>query len=179
MKKKILMVVLALTLAVSLLPSVTLAKTEVRAIEFNLNGVCYITESSTQWESEVDVNLEGNYRQKGDLIYLSPLTGTVTIGHETYSISVKPLNQSEPLWHSYWEFELSAGSLTEDYKTAFVEVNFKGSKGVGVGVLTWGGWSFSSSSVSDSSSSSDLSFKGVVDGRFVKFGVNGSPPTIE
>jgi hypothetical protein len=101
MKKKILMVLLALTLAVSLLTGVALAKTEVRAIEFNLNGVCYIAEPSTQWQSavSVDVNLEGNYRQRGDLIYLSPLKGTVTIGHETHSILVKPFKQSEPLWH--------------------------------------------------------------------------------
>ena len=68
--------------------------------------------------------LTGNLREKGTNLYLSPLTGTITIGSEEYDISVKAEKQSDLLTHR----ERHIGQYQYVVDLQDIMVNVKGSK---------------------------------------------------
>jgi len=153
------MVLLAVILAVSIPTGFALAKTEVKNIEFNLTGYWTTREQASQSAQShfCRVHLEGNLREKGDLKYLSTLTGTIydTNTNVEYTIEVKPVDESEPLYH--W----TVG--TRDEWRSYVVANIEGRKTVGIlywpfQVKTW------------------LYLDGVVDGKLVSFSLWGPLP---
>ena len=161
--KKIVMVLLAVTLAVSIPTSIALAKTEVKSIEFN-NGWAY-WQTRPQDSDDVEthscrLHLEGTIREKGDLKYLSTLTGTIydKITEVEYTILVKPIDESEPLYH--W----TVG--TRDEWRSYVVGNIEGRKTVGI--LYW-----------PYQGKAHLYLDGVVDGNYVGISSVGPLPTID
>ena len=67
--------------------------------------------------------LSGIIKDKGGTLYLSPLTGTITIGGIQHSIMVHQLKQSEPVGYFH-----SEGIVERDEWYCYVEVNIEGSK---------------------------------------------------
>ena len=141
--KKLLLILVAVTLALILPAGVVAAKAEANRIEVNLVGT-YVIGGESQTASAV---LTGNLREKGTDVYLSPLKGTIKIGDDEYDISVKAQKQSDPLW------PLFVGRNVQN-----ITVNVKGSKvafdGEGAVVLDtndelYSGLSFSGTTVDE------------------------------
>lgn len=161
--KKIVMVLLAVALAVSIPTGIALAKTEVKSIEFNNNWAYWQTrpqDSEYVENHSCRLHLEGTIREKGGLKYLSTLTGTIYDKNTNveYTIQVKPVDASEPLYH--W----TAG--TRDEWRSYVVGNIEGRKTVGILYWPYRG-------------EAHLYLDGVVDGNYVGISSVGSPPTID
>lgn len=178
--KKLVVVLLAASLAILALTGVAAAGTTVKAIEFDLEGEYVSYEPVTGIETSVPASafLTGNIRDKGGTRYLSPLTGTITIDSMDHGILVKAAKQSEPIY--YWEWE--EGTPGEWYVKGAewlggVEVNIEGDKYIGL--LSWG-WIY----VEDygdvwEHEDSELECRGIVRGKMVEFFLSGGLPTIE
>lgn len=132
--KKIVMVLLVVALAVSIPTGIAIAKTEVKSIEFNTpvnNPGWWQTRpqaSPPVSNHRCDFHLEGTIRERGDLKYLSTLTGTIydRKTNVEYTIEVKPVDASEPLYH--W-------TASGDDWRSYVVGNIEGRKTVGI--LYW------------------------------------------
>ena len=163
--KKIVMVLLVAALAVSIPTGLALAKTEVKNIEFNTaanNLGWWQTRpqaSSSVTNHRCDFHLEGSLRERGDLKYLSPLTGTI-YNKQTeveYNIQVKPVDESEPIYH--W-------TVTGDTWRAYVVANIEGREAVGI--LYW-----------NNQGKAWLYVDGVVDGNLVSIWFESATVTID
>jgi len=178
--KKLVVVLLAASLAILASTGVAAAGTTVKAIEFDLEGEYVSYEPVTGIETSVPASafLTGNIRDKGGTRYLSPLTGTITIDGMEHNILVKAAKQSEPIY--YWEWE--EGTPGEYYYKgyhvySFVEVNIEGDKCIGW--LFWYKVHWEYYGIVIDEEMTELEFNGVVDGRWVTGYLEGGLPTID
>lgn len=164
--KKLLLILVAAILALILPAGVVVAKTAVKQIEFNLDDGTYEIRGTVSVSASVV--LTGNIREKGTNIYLSPLTGTITIDGEEHNILVKAEKQSEPVIHIYRDI----GGRVYDVDLQRVLVNVKGWKATGI--LQWGTKSYEGVTTEFS----ELEFWGTVDGKQVDCEISGPLPII-
>ncbi|MFC2013531.1 hypothetical protein ACFLU8_01405 [Chloroflexota bacterium] len=104
---------------------------------FNLDGYDGIKLDPLQMRLDYDnaesasAVLSGIIKDKGGTLYLSPLTGTITIDDIQHRIIAHQLKQSEPVGYFH-----SEGIVERQEWYCYVEVNIEGSKYSGI--LWWG-----------------------------------------
>lgn len=188
MNRKFLVLFLATALAMSALSIGTAAaKTTTQNIEFTLNGWADSYDPITQTWSNVPTSavFAGNFQDKDGAIYLKPLTGTITIDEDDYQIQIKQPKQSEPVYY-YEDSDLfyidDCHYFQVEWQSwlTFSEVNIEGHKYIGD--LNWhqnsmlGIWGCEP--IYDFYGESNLSFRGIIDGKRMNFWLNGASPVI-
>lgn len=161
--KKLPLILVAAILALILPAGVVVAKVLVNQIEFNLDDGTYEIRDTSTVSVPASVVLRGNLREKGTDMYLSPLSGTITIDGEEHSILVKAEKEPEPVNH------IQNGVLDVYWQQVLVHV--EGWKSTS-GVLQWG-------TKSSGEVFSELEFWGTVDGGDVDCETTGSLPIID
>ena len=175
MKTKVLATLLVLTILMLAVPAgVVEAKAKPQNIGFNFSGIWDesefdpTTNTITIVNFLASANLTGKFKEKGESLYLSPLSGNITVDGEEYNIMVKQAKQSEPVYHSI----TGTPGGTYEFFACWVEVNIKGNKFIGT--LKWEKFTIVGFEVAFSS----LVFHGVVDGKRVDCSLAGLFPEI-
>ena len=136
-------------------------------VEFNLGGTYETRLPDSSWMVEdASIHLTGNYKEKGNAIYVSPLNGKLTIDGTEYNILVKPEKLSEPLAHVVFE------ASSQQWWYIVVEVNVEGEKYHGT-IFLW-------EALDDPDDrGSLLAFIGIVDGLYRLCELEGDFPKTE
>jgi len=178
--KKLVAVLLAVTLAILASTGVAAAGTTVKAIEFDLEGEYLNYEPVTGIRTSVPASafLTGNIRDKGGTQYLSPLTGTITIDSMDHGILVKAPKESESIYYWEWEEGTPGQYYYKGYRVlSFVEVNIEGDKYIGR--LEWYKCHWEYYGIVIDEEWAELEFDSVVDGIWVTGYLEGGLPTID
>jgi hypothetical protein len=187
MKRKILTSLLLMTILMLAVPAgIVVAKAAPQDIAFDLSG---------SWEEEgIDpdtgepvatdygaaVILTGKISDKGDGQYLSPLHGTIALDGSEYTIQVKQIKQSEPLYGQEGVTQMPNGwTLVTAQTFAVVEANVEGGKLMGW--LEWGSNTLydAAGNVIFSTGGTDVALTGIMDGKLVSVSLAGDNPEIE
>lgn len=175
MKRKALALLLVLTILMLAVPAgVVEAKVKPQNIGFNFSGTWSessfdpTTNTTNVVNFLVSTNLTGKFKEKGESLYLAPLSGNITLAGEEYNIMVKQAKQSEPVYYS----RMVIPGITSEYFACWAEVNIEGNKFIGT--LEWQKWTTPGGEWGLSS----LVFHGVVDCTRVDCSLTGLLPEI-
>ena len=181
--KKFLLILLAVTLAISIPVGVVFANSATQQIDFDLDEGTY-----EAWDLGPDgdyINVptsavfEGKIRFTEDYCYLSAMSGTITIDGVVYQILVRTHKPSETIF--YGELELGTpgeiGYYYEEQIYCYVEANIKGSKYIGtlIGLHTI---EIDTTGQLVEYGLSSLHFEGIMDGTWVISSLSGDWPEI-
>jgi len=186
MKGKFIAHIIAIVILMTLpLSAVGTEKNTIQKLYFYLDegqGTGYETIdllTSEYYEAEdVWAEFQGSIKTKGELRYLSPLSGIISIDYEVYPILVKPNSPSEPIF--YYEYESGfpgepGYSLMKDIYS-YVEVNIGGNRYMGTLIsrqrLIWVGFLWETNY-------SELHFEGLVDYKWVQCTLKGLWPELQ
>ena len=188
MNRKIIVLLITMALAMSALSIGTAAaKTTTNNIEFTLDGWADTTDPLTNTFNTVSVSavFDGNIQDKNGAYYLQPLTGVITIDGEEHQIQIKQPKQSEPVYYDeiidsfYIDACFNLQFELQNWMT-FSEVNIDGHKYIGD--LNWYQISifgiFDCEPIDDSEGRTELSFRGIIDGKRMTFMLDGDYPVI-
>jgi hypothetical protein len=189
MKRKILTSLLLVTVLMLAVPAgIVAAKAQPQDIAFDMTGSWdeegYDPETGDPIGANYDaaVVLTGKISGKGSGTYLSPLHGTIAVGDSEYSIQVKQIKQSEPLYGDemviYYPNSQQPRMVMVTTQ-GIVEANVEGKKFIG-----WLDWNsttmyFPDGTIMFESGGTDLTLSGIVDGKRVSVSLAGGVPSIE
>lgn len=170
MNRKVIALLFVATMVMSLAAIGTAAaKTTTQNILFNFNdGECTFSQDC------VSAVLTGNIKDADGILYLGPLSGTITVDDEDHPIKVKLPKQSESLFYFEEEIVEPEGKVKFQQWYTPVKVNINGYKFVGE--LMWDKFEDSNGVVLDEGSS--LFFTGIVDGNHVRCKLEGDFPVL-
>ncbi len=189
MKRKILTSLLLMTILMLAVPAgIVYAKAQPKDITFDLAGSWaeqgYDPETGDPVSASYDaaVVLTGKISDKGGAKFLSPLHGTMAVGDSEYSIQVKQVKQSEPLYGDEMVIYYPNSQQPRMVIVAtqgIVEANVEGKKFIG-----WLDWNsttmyYLNGDIMYQGGGTNLSLSGIVDGKMVSVSLDGGVPEIE
>jgi len=187
MKRKTLSILVVVALLILAMPAgLAYAKAQPQNITFNLtgswqeDGINPDTGEPTSDYYDASVALSGKISDKGGAKYLTPLHGTLAVNGTEYSIQVKQIKQSEPLYGDEMVINFPNGwKLVTVQTQGIVETNIQGKKFIGF--LNWGSTTMydASGGILFTSGGTDLTLSGIVDGKRVSISLAGDVPEIE
>ena len=179
--KKLIAVLLIVVMLVTVSTTVSAAGATVQNIEFDLEGMCSVFNPETGEWGYVPASavLTGTIKSKDDSMYLSPLTGIITIDVMEYNILVKSAKQPEPICHYWWEDINPSYIYRYEVYGIFGEANVQGTKLAAD--LRWYHDYYESppGNVLWDLYLTSFYSRGIVDGKYVTISLSGPWPIIE
>jgi hypothetical protein len=180
--KKLLPILLAVSLAVSVGAGAVFADSTTQGIEFDLDEGIYEEWDLGPGGGDRNVTasavLDGNIRFAKEYCYLSAMTGTVTIDGVVHQILVRTPKPSETIY--YYEWQIGFCPVDCEYGEemyCYVEVNIQGNMYIGTLLCSHYIHYFRGQVISEGSNA-QLLFQGINDGKWVICSLSGDWPEI-